>query len=134
MSSRVQQLSRAFRSLQKMDPAAIEVALLEECIDKWEVKYHYPDNKLVHLNYEFHLVENLVINPFPLISCAYACSRPKLLSSSLLRSPTCASKSSVRIPAFPLSSTNPRREEHLEHGYRSVNHRLCNSNRNVHSW
>src|SRR5690348_10350812 len=68
MASRVQQLSRAYRTLQKMDADTIEVALREDCIDKWEDKYHYPDYKLIILYYEFHLVEDLpptVTTAFP---------------------------------------------------------------------
>jgi hypothetical protein len=45
--------------VQASDPSAIEVSLRDDCIDKWTVKFIYPENKCVILDFEFHLVENL---------------------------------------------------------------------------
>jgi len=57
MSIRVRQLFQWFKLLK--DVENIDIKLIDDCIDKWSVKFLYPENKIVHLNFEFHLVENL---------------------------------------------------------------------------
>jgi len=57
MTSRIKELCK-YLNIIKND-ANFAVDLVNDCVDKWFVKFIYPDDKSIHLNFQFSLTENL---------------------------------------------------------------------------
>lgn len=57
-AQRNRQLARLYKEAQTLQEL-MEVNLIEDCVDHWEVTFKYADNNVVILRFKFHLVESV---------------------------------------------------------------------------